>query len=160
MATSKVEKYSIDWKAIRRRYEGQPCSIRALAREHATSDTAIHRRAKLDGWKLFSSPIPRATEVQQSSKKPMLWDFEPRRDALIAGLRRSRNGVAGVEDAIYADLPVVMALLWLRAPFADIAAALQIDEAMLERLYGKPILAFVRQYHWLKSNRSERRSGT
>jgi hypothetical protein len=74
-------------------------------------------------------------------------------------LERCRNGVDGIEDAIYADLPLVMALLWLRTPFAGIAQALQVDEPKLEALYGTPILAFVREYYSPKSNRAERRRG-
>jgi hypothetical protein len=34
----KAEKSSPDWSTIRRRYEGEPCSIRALAREHETTE--------------------------------------------------------------------------------------------------------------------------
>jgi hypothetical protein len=157
MTKPNVKNPSIDWKEIRRRFEEEPSHVRALAREHQTTDTRIHRRAKTEHWKPYSTKLALQREAQQPSKTPMLWDFEPRRDALIAGLQRSRNGVDSVEDACYADFSVVMALLWLRTPFADIARALQIDEPMLEALYGKPILAFVREYYLPKPDRAKRR---
>ena len=56
MTTSKVENYSINWIEIKRRYEEEPCSIKALAREHETTDTRIHRHAKANSWKLYSAP--------------------------------------------------------------------------------------------------------
>jgi hypothetical protein len=154
---------STDWKEIRRRYEGERCSIRALAREHETTDTTIHRRAKLEGWKLYSAKSAQNSApqrgVQQPQKTPMLWDFEPRRDALIEGLKRSRNGVDCVEDAIYADFPTVMALLWFQAPFAEIARALQIDEPRLEALYGPVILGFVRDSYSDRPKKAQRGVG-
>jgi hypothetical protein len=56
VTTPNVEKSSINWKEIKRRYEGEPCSIKALAREHETTDTRIHRHAKANRWKLYSAP--------------------------------------------------------------------------------------------------------
>jgi hypothetical protein len=53
---SKVEDYSINWIEIKRRYEEEPCSIKALAREHETTDTRIHRHAKANSWKIYSAP--------------------------------------------------------------------------------------------------------
>ena len=55
MTGSKVENYSINWVEIKRRYEEETCSIKALAREYETTDTRIHRHAKANNWKLFSA---------------------------------------------------------------------------------------------------------
>jgi len=157
VTTQKLEKPSTDWRAIRQRYEGEPCSIRALAREHETTDTAIHRRAKTDNWKRFSAPQTVQRRVQQGVEKPFPWAFETRSAALIEGLKRSRNGVDNAIDATYADLPIVMALLWFRTPLAEIAKAVDLSERELETIFGKPIIKFIQEHYGPRQNRAERR---
>jgi hypothetical protein len=88
--------------------------------------------------------------VQHHTKKPDLWALEPRQRALIEALKRSRNAVSNAEDAIYTDLPVVMALLWFQTPFADIAKAVQMDEPTLEAIFGVPMLDHCRKALSLK----------
>jgi hypothetical protein len=160
-----VEENSPDWTAIKRRYEGEPCSVRALAREHKTTDTRIRRRADLERWTLFSAkkvakPTPQRGLQRRAEKieNEEIWAFEPRHDALVSGLCRVRNAVDTAEDAIYSDLRVVMALLWLETPFADLATALQMDEVKLEELWGPAILAFV-QNHLRPATAARRRRG-
>ena len=147
MTVSKREKLSIDWVLIRQRYEGEPCSIRGLARQHETSDTEIRRRAIAGAWVRFSA----SPEVQQAVQQPQglerAWHFEPRRDALVEALNRSRVGIETVEDSIYCDLKVVMALLWFRAPLAEIARAVQLTEVQLEEFYGPAIIGFIRDFY-------------
>src|ERR1019366_2614324 len=46
----------MNWIEIKRRYEEEPCSIKALAREHETTDTRIHRHARANSWKIYSAP--------------------------------------------------------------------------------------------------------
>jgi hypothetical protein len=149
----KVEKSSPDWSAIRRRYEGEACSIRALAREHETTDTRIHRRAKSERWipfgaKSAANPTPQRGPQRRAEKieNAKTWAFEPRRDALVSGLCRVRNAAETPEGAIYSDLPVLMALMWLRTPLGDIAQALQMDEVELEEIWGGAIEAFAEEY--------------
>lgn len=157
MTTSNIEKSSIDWKEIRRRYEGERCSIRGLAREHNTSDTAIHRRAKLDDWILFSAKSALQLGVQQPEKPTRPWSFETRRDALATALERMRAAVDNAVDSVYCDAMVVQALLFLRAPFADIAKAIEMTESDLEHLFGEMMLRHVETYYDFKRSRGKRR---
>ncbi|MET4117856.1 hypothetical protein ABIB85_004460 [Bradyrhizobium sp. JR1.5] len=66
---SNEENFSPDWAAIRRRYEGEHCSIRKLARDFHTTDTTIHRRAKREGWTHFAQPHPSASPVQRLGQR-------------------------------------------------------------------------------------------
>jgi hypothetical protein len=157
VTTSNIEKSSIDWKEIRRRYEQERCSVRALAREHETTDTAIHRRAKSEGWKLFSTTSAPQRGVQQPEKKPRPWSFETRRDALVTGLERSRASVDNSEDSYYCDALVVQALLWFRTPVAEIARAIEITEAGLEEIYGVQIFKHWRDVEGIKLSRNAQR---
>lgn len=43
----------IDWKKIEREYTSSKISVRALAELHGISDTAIHKKAKAEGWQKF-----------------------------------------------------------------------------------------------------------
>jgi hypothetical protein len=139
------EKSSPDWSAILRRYEGEPISIRRLARETDTNDMAIHRRAKSDGWVLYS-PLPRAQQrVQHTESSARPWDIAPRRDALLSALTRRRAGVETVVDSIYSGLPVVMSLMWFRTPLSEIARAVQLTEPQLEEFFGPAIFKFVHE---------------
>lgn len=159
MTTSKIEKSSIDWKEIRRRYEKDSQSVRALAREFHTSDTAIHRKAEAGGWILFCEKpeLQRGSNhgMQQVEKTPRSWSFETRRNALVTALERSRVGVDNVEDSYNCDALVVMALLWLRAPIPEICRAIEVDEVTLEKIYGAPIMKFWREYYPVR-NKSPR----
>jgi hypothetical protein len=147
MTVRNREKSSPDWGVIRRRYEEETLAIRALAREHHTSDTEIRRRAIAGAWVRFSASPAVQQGVQQVQETERPWHFDPRRDALVEALKRSRHGVETVEDSIYCDLKVVMALLWLRAPLADIAKAIELTEVQLEALYGPAIIGFIRQFY-------------
>jgi hypothetical protein len=141
------EKSFPDWSAIRRRYEGESISIRQLARETGTSDMAIHRRAKADGWVLHSS-LPRVQQrVQHAQGNARPWDVAPRRDALLTALTRSRASVETVVDSIYSDLPVVMSLMWFRTPLSEIARAVQLTEPQLEEFFGPAIFKFVDEHY-------------
>jgi hypothetical protein len=155
-----VKNPSIDWKEIRRRFEEEPCHVRALAREHKTTDTRIRRRVKAEQWKPFvpTRALQRSKPVLQRAalctiENNEIWAFEPRRDALIAGLKRVRN-VDNPEDAIYSDLPVVMSLLWFRTPLPEIAKALQMTEPKLEELWGGPIFDFIEKYYGGRKRRN------
>ena len=96
MTRSNVEKSSINWKEIKRRYEGEPCSIKALARDHETTDTRIHRHAKANGWKLFSPPQRgTATRPQRRPRSAEVVQVGPPSDSVpVANLRRDD----GVDD--------------------------------------------------------------
>jgi hypothetical protein len=151
MTVRNGEKSSPDWPAIRRRYEREPISIKRLARESGTNDMAIHRRAKADGWVLYSA-LPRVQQqaqprVQHAEGNARPWDVAPRRDALLTALTRSRAGIETVVDSIYCDLPVVMSLLWFRTPLSEIARAVQLTEPQLEEFFGPAIFKFVHEYY-------------
>ena len=82
MTGSKVEYYSMNWIEIKRRYEEEPCSIKALAREYETTDTRIRRHAKANNWKLYSAPQrgpQRATQrrPQRGNRQPTAALAEP-----------------------------------------------------------------------------------
>lgn len=47
MATPKKE---TDWEAIEREYRAGQLSIREIARAHGVTDTAIRKKARLEGW--------------------------------------------------------------------------------------------------------------
>ena len=81
VTTSKVEKNSTDWVEIKRRYEEEPCSIKALAREHDTTDTRIRRRAKANGWKLYSAPQRAAQRRPQRVKRVGAQPLHSRKEA-------------------------------------------------------------------------------
>lgn len=47
---------AIDWKAIERDYRAGVMSIREIAKWYGLSDTAIHKKAKADGWERVQQP--------------------------------------------------------------------------------------------------------
>jgi hypothetical protein len=119
---------------------------------------AIHRRAKADGWVLYS-PLPRAQQrVQHTEGSERPWNIAPRRDALFTALTRGRVGVETVVDSIYSDLPVVMSLMWFRTPLSEIARAVQLTEPQLEEFFGPAIFKFVHEYYGGPQQNRPRRS--
>jgi hypothetical protein len=51
---------AIDWPAIRAAVEDGSLSIREIARRHGVSDTAVRKRAKLEGWQGSQSSSQKA----------------------------------------------------------------------------------------------------
>lgn len=47
---------AIDWKAIERDYRAGVMSVREIAKWYGLSDTAIHKKAKADGWQRLQEP--------------------------------------------------------------------------------------------------------
>lgn len=47
---------AIDWKAIERDYRAGVMSVREIAKWYGLSDTAIHKKAKADGWERVQQP--------------------------------------------------------------------------------------------------------
>lgn len=47
---------AIDWKAIERDYRAGVMSVREIAKWYGLSDTAIHKKAKAEGWERVQQP--------------------------------------------------------------------------------------------------------
>jgi hypothetical protein len=134
VTTSKVEKNSTDWVEIKRRYEEEPCSIKALAREHDTTDTRIRRRAKANGWKLYSAPQrrpQRATqrgnrrtsaalaETETGSQTPHYEEQNGQRDPTMPHPSEIARETCGTLDALRAHLDTAVRNLHLVREIAD-----------------------------------------
>jgi hypothetical protein len=143
MQGSNVEKHSIDWEVVRCRYQQDSCSIRALAREYKTNDTEIRRRAKSGGWQRYAVISNLQQRVQQRKETERPWDFDTRRDALLAALTHSRTNVRTVEGTFYADALVVNALLYFQHPLDEIRKAVQLDQESFMEIYGRMLTKFV-----------------
>jgi hypothetical protein len=157
VTTSKVEKYSIDWMEIKRRYEQEPCSIKALAREHKTTDTRIHRHAKANRWKLYSAPQrrpQRATqrgnrpptaalaETETGSQLPHSEDGSPG-DPTIPHPTEIARETCGTLNALRANLDLVVRELSLVRELADAETAGDENPArarLVEKVLSLPVL--------------------
>lgn len=61
------ERKQIDWEAIEREYRAGQFSVREIARQHNLSETAIRKRAKLDGW-----TRPLADKVREAVREKLV----------------------------------------------------------------------------------------
>ena len=50
MAQTKQKKKQTDWEAIERKYRAGVLSLREIGKQHSVSDTAIRKKAKIEGW--------------------------------------------------------------------------------------------------------------
>ena len=142
MTGSKVENYSINWIEIKRRYEEEPCSIKALAREYETTDTRIHRHAKANSWKLYSAPQrgpQRATqrrpqrgnrqptaalaETETGSELPHYEEQNGQGDPTMPHPTEIARETCGTLDALRANLAAVVQDLRLARELADAETA-------------------------------------
>jgi hypothetical protein len=115
---SKVEYYSMNWIEIKRRYEEEPCSIKALAREYETTDTRIRRHAKANNWKLYSAPQRGPQRATQ--RRPQRGNRQP--TATLAETEIARE-TCGTLDALRSNLAAVVQDLRLARELADAETA-------------------------------------
>jgi hypothetical protein len=141
-----MKDHSIDWASARLRYEKEAISVRALARELKTSDTAILRKAKAENWVRYATGrgLQQALAATATAERP--WSFKVRRDALATALAESRRGVKTVEDSIYADMRVWMALTALGAAPRSLPGAIELSEDAFGEIFGKAYVRFARQF--------------
>lgn len=64
---------AIDWKELRKDFENENVSVRALARKHQCDESSIRRKSKIDGWvkwaaKEVEGEITDATEISCEAK--------------------------------------------------------------------------------------------
>ena len=98
-----------DWEAIEAAYRANIVSIRAIAAAHGVSDTAIHKRAKAEGWQRDLSEKVRRT----------VRDEIARADGLQGGL----------QDGLHERKPQTIP----DAAIVDIAARIGVDVVMSHR---------------------------
>lgn len=79
----------IDWEAVEREYRAGVVSVREIARKFEVSDTAIHKRAKAEGWERAL-----ASKVREAVREKLV-----RSDSLQAGLQPGRATDAEIVDA-------------------------------------------------------------
>jgi hypothetical protein len=131
MTTLEARK-DIDWAEIRRRYEQEPCSIRALSREFGTTDTRIHRHARANGWKLYTASqrgLQRKTEAAQlpnSNDQTRIAAFnadDSLGDPTIPHPSEIARESCGTINALRANLDIVVRNLHLIRELADAETA-------------------------------------
>jgi len=86
-----AERKKVDWEAIERDFRAGVFSILEIAKQHGISDAAIHKHAKLHGWKrdLAARVRKLVSEklVRQEVSKPNASDEEIAEEATVAPVR-------------------------------------------------------------------------
>ena len=82
---AKAPRKIIDWEAVEREYRAGQLSIREISRAFGLSDTAIHKRAKIEGWKR-----PLAALVRKAIREKLALNDSLQQDGLQVGLQNQR----------------------------------------------------------------------
>ena len=131
------EKRKIDWEAVESHYRCGVLSIREIGRQHGTSDTAIRKKARAEGWlrdltgrvgelvrgALVRSPV-RSLHARDGKVRTERELIETAAAIVVAVVREHRTQIASGQDIVQALMGQLMQAVGSRAALEAQATAL------------------------------------
>ena len=135
------EKGRTDWEAVQSQYRTGVLSIREIARQHGTSDTAVRKKARAEGWlrdltgrvgeqvrgALVRSPV-RSLHARGSAVRTEREIVESAAAIVVAVVREHRTQIASGQDIVQALMDQLMQAVGGRAALEAKVDALSKDE--------------------------------
>jgi hypothetical protein len=84
---------AIDWAGVERDYRAGVMGVREIARWYGISDTAIHKKAKLEGWE--RKPKPSSPFVEAKTQRTVQAEILPPPSIKPEALSDRARGIAG-----------------------------------------------------------------
>lgn len=91
--TKRKQNKAIDWDGVKRDYQAGVMGVREIARWYAISDTAVHKKAKQEGWE--RKPKPESPFVQAKAQRPVQAEILPPPSIKPEALSDRARGIAG-----------------------------------------------------------------
>lgn len=91
--TKRKQNKAIDWAGIERDYRAGIMGIREIARWYGLSDTAIHKKAKADGWE--RKPKPESPFEQSKAQRTVHAEIIPPSSVKPEALGDRARGITG-----------------------------------------------------------------
>ena len=139
--SAEPEKGRADWEAIQNDYRTGVLSVREIARQHGTSDTAIRKKARAEVWlrdltgrvgeqvrgALVRSPV-RSLHARGSTVQTERQIVESAAAVVVAVVRQHRTQIASGQDIVQSLLEQLMQAVGSRATLEAEVDALSKDE--------------------------------